>query len=80
MKKSKISTQAIDRLADLRIRQNRDFFNIQPSLALEIVRDIATTLDDAEMKIYSLNFSSVNNDSDEPAEPKKKCQNCALAC
>lgn len=30
----------IDRLTDLRIRQNREFFNIAPSVALDIMRDI----------------------------------------
>ena len=29
----------IDRLTDLRIRQNREFFNIQPELALEILKE-----------------------------------------
>ena len=36
----------IDRLTDLRIRQNREFFNIAPSVALDIMRDIADLLDD----------------------------------
>lgn len=31
--------KAIDRLTDLRIRQNREFFNIKPELALEFLRD-----------------------------------------
>lgn len=31
----------IDRLTDLRIRQNREFFNIQPDMALDIMRDVA---------------------------------------
>ena len=34
----------IDRLTDLRIRQNREFFNIAPSVALDIMRDIADVL------------------------------------
>lgn len=42
----------IDRLTDLRIRQNREFFNIAPSVALDIMRDIADLLDDAELTIY----------------------------
>ena len=47
--------KAIDRLTDLRIRQNREFFNINPELALEIFRDEATILDDAEITIYENN-------------------------
>ena len=42
----------IDRLTDLRIRQNREFFNIAPSVALDIMRDIADLLDDSELAVY----------------------------
>lgn len=42
----------IDRLTDLRIRQNREFFNIPPSDALAIMRDLADILDDAELCVY----------------------------
>lgn len=44
----------IDRLTDLRIRQNREFFNVEPQVALDILRDIATVLDDAEIKVYEI--------------------------
>lgn len=47
--------KAIDRLTDLRIRQNREFFNIRPELALEIFRDEAMLLDDAEIMLYEDN-------------------------
>lgn len=43
----------IDRLTDLRIRQNREFFNVSPQLAFEILKDAASTLDDAEIKLFS---------------------------
>ena len=39
--------KTIDRLTDLRIRPNREFFNITPGEALNILRDISETLDDA---------------------------------
>ena len=42
----------IDRLTDLRIRQNREFFNIAPSVALDIMRDITDLLEDAELSVY----------------------------
>lgn len=45
----------IDRLSDLRIRQNREFFNIAPSVALDIFNDIATTIDDAVVTLYQDN-------------------------
>lgn len=47
--------KAIDRLTDLRIRQNREFFNIRPELGLEILRDEAMLLDDAEILLYENN-------------------------
>ena len=55
VKYSKVEKQIhkqIDRLTDLRIRQNREFFNIPPSVALDIMRDIADLLDDAELSVY----------------------------
>lgn len=42
----------IDRLTDLRIRQNREFFNVAPDTALDIMRDYADLLDDAELAVY----------------------------
>lgn len=54
-KYSKVEKQIdkqIDRLTDLRIRQNREFFNIDPAVALDIMRDMADLLDDAELAIY----------------------------
>ena len=47
--------KAIDRLTDLRIRQNREFFNIKPELALEIFKDEAMILDDAIITMYENN-------------------------
>ena len=44
--------KTIDRLTGLRIRQNREFFNIAPSVALDIMRDIADLLDDSELAVY----------------------------
>jgi hypothetical protein len=40
----------IDLLTDLRIRQNREFFNVKPQVALEILKDISKLLDDAELE------------------------------
>lgn len=47
--------KSIDRLTDLRIRQNREFFNVPPEQALEILKDTAALLDDAEIMIYKNN-------------------------
>ncbi len=51
----KLVHKTIDRLTDLRIRQNREFFNVAPQVALDIFRDIATTVDDAEVILYHEN-------------------------
>ena len=48
----KLVHKTIDRLTNFRIRQNREFFNVAPQLALDIFRDIASTIDDAEIILY----------------------------
>ena len=60
--------KAIDRLTDLRIRQNREFFNIKPELALEILRDEAMVLDDAEVTLYKDNKPIVPTDPDKSVD------------
>ena len=66
----------IDRLTDLRIRQNREFFNIAPSVGLDIMRDIADLLDDAELYVYVDGKPVVSKSKDEDkkieAESKEK--------
>ncbi len=42
----------IDRLTDRRIRQNREFFNLEPALALEIMLDLAQLSDNAIVYKY----------------------------
>ena len=67
--------KAIDRLTDLRIRQNREFFNIKPELALEILRDEAMILDDAEITLYKNNVpvtEKAKDESGEESEHKKQ--------
>lgn len=61
--------KAIDRLTDLRIRQNREFFNIKPELALEILRDEAMVLDDAEVTLYKDNKPINPEDLHKPIDP-----------
>ena len=39
----------IDSLTDIRIRPNREFFNITPAKALNLLKIISATLDDAEI-------------------------------
>lgn len=59
----KLVHKTIDRLTDLRIRQNREFFNVAPQIALDIFKDIASTIDDAIITVYENNmpiFQNVN--------------------
>lgn len=51
----KLVHKTIDRLTDLRIRQNREFFNVAPQVALDIFKDIALTIDDAVITEYENN-------------------------
>ena len=52
----KLVHKTIDRLTDLRIRQNREFFNVAPQIALDIFKDIAQTVDDAVVIEYENNL------------------------
>lgn len=65
----KLVHKTIDRLTDLRIRQNREFFNVSPSVALDIFRDIASTIDDAKITVYRNN---VPMDEDQEKEVVKQ--------
>ena len=56
----KLVHKTIDRLTDLRIRQNREFFNVAPQIALDILRDIAKAIDDAEVVLYHENKPITN--------------------
>ncbi|MCM1034505.1 MAG: GIY-YIG nuclease family protein [Paludibacter sp.] len=47
--------KTIDRLSDLRVRQNREFFNIAPQVALDILIDIAKMIDDSVITKYKNN-------------------------
>lgn len=66
----------IDRLTDPCIRQNREFFNIAPSVALDIMRDIANLLDDTELAVYvdgkPVISKSIEKDKKIEADSKEK--------
>ncbi|MDY5858573.1 MAG: GIY-YIG nuclease family protein [Porphyromonas sp.] len=62
----KLVHKTIDRLTDLRIRQNREFFNVAPQLALDIFRDIASTIDDAEIVVYRDNKPITPSETEKP--------------
>lgn len=51
----KLIHRSIDRISSLRIASNREFFNIAPEKAYEILCDVALLLDDAEINLYGDN-------------------------
>jgi hypothetical protein len=53
----KMIHKSIDRLTDLRINKQREFFNISPDVAYDILMDVSTLLDDAEVKLYGDNVN-----------------------
>ena len=79
----KLIHKTIDRLTDLRIRQNREFFNVPPAKALDILKDISTTLDDAEIDEVYLGENRHKHTAKEKAEdcniPLKKRQDLVLS-
>ena len=56
--------KTIDRLTDLRIRQNREFFNVKPEIALDILKDLAKTLEDAVIDEPHLKTAECDNDKE----------------
>ena len=68
----KLVHKMIDRLTDLRIRQNREFFNVSPQMALEIFNDIVSTLDDGEIILYRDNKPITGGSNAKPNNPKEK--------
>ena len=68
----KLVHKTIDRLTDLRIRQNREFFNVSPEIALNIFRDIALTIDDAKITIYRNNIPISEKKTEDPEKGKEE--------
>jgi hypothetical protein len=65
----------IERFTDLRIRDNREFFNITPEEALSIFYDVAELLDDAEIVVYDKEASKPKSqDCPFSDKPKSKGQ------
>lgn len=69
--------QTIDSLTDLRIRQNREFFNITPQEALNILKRFATMLEDAEITEYQKPkectcYTQSATDKQKPRHEKRK--------
>ena len=67
----KVVYKMIDRLTDLRIRQNREFFNVDPQVALDILRDMAKMLDDGEVTVYRNNKPLKEGEQTVPTKEEK---------
>lgn len=67
----KLVHKTIDRLTDLRIRQNREFFNVAPQIALDIFKDIAQTIDDAVITEYENDKPIYDSKKDHSEDSKK---------
>lgn len=72
----KIIHKQIDRLTDLRIRQNREFFNVHPAQALDLLMDLATAFDDAVICKYidekPVQVYPVDEEAPVPEEKREK--------
>ena len=65
----------IDRFTDFRIRQGREFFNVPPKVALDILKEEATLLDDAEITLYENNLPTQDQKEKTQDTPKAKRSN-----
>ncbi len=60
----KLIHRYIERFTNLRIRNNREFFNVSPEEALDIFKEVALLLDDAEIEeTYKLSIFGINNET-----------------
>ncbi len=67
----KLVHRYIERFTNLRIRDNREFFNVKPEDALEIFKDVSLLLDDAEIdEVYK-------KDIVDEAEKSHKAARCS---
>lgn len=68
----KLVHKTIDRLTDLRIRQNREFFNVPPQVAFDIFKDISLAIEDAELIEYKKGIAeSAGDGSDECSHARR---------
>lgn len=65
----------IERFTNLRIRNNREFFNVKPEEALEIFHEVASLLDDAEIEEVYKNGVKGGCDKADASEPSARRKN-----
>ena len=68
----KLVHRYIERFTNLRIRNNREFFNVKPEEALIVFEDVAMLLDDAEIKEYKRTIKKTSSPLNVTSLPKVK--------
>lgn len=71
----KLVHRYIERFTNLRIRNNREFFNVKPEEALDIFREVASLLDDVEIDEVYKNGMKGGNSKVSTSEPKTTRKN-----
>ena len=71
----KLVHRYIERFTNLRIRNNREFFNVKPEEALEIFKEVATLLDDAEIEEVYKTGVACSTTKEEKKEIRKVGEN-----
>ena len=76
----KLVHKYIERFTNLRIRNNREFFNVKPEDALEIFYDVQLVIDDAEIEVFQDKApKSKHKSKKEQAKPEQLIFYCKRA-
>ena len=67
----KLVHKYIERFTNLRIRNNREFFNVKPEEALDIFYDVQLVIDDAEIEVFQDKAPKPKRKSKKEQAPKK---------
>ena len=74
----KLVHRYIERFTNLRIRNNREFFNVKPEEALNIFNDVAMLLDDAEIKVCKKRKNSLPTKQNDTTQADVKDKNITV--
>ena len=65
----------IERFTNLRISDNREFFNVKPEVALEILKEVARVIDDAEIDEIYKNKNAASQEQSTKRDTRKAGEN-----
>ena len=71
----KLVHRYIERFTNLRIRNNREFFNVKPEEALEIFKDVALVLEDAQIDETFKKDNIIVHEKENRRSSKDDCEN-----